>query len=922
MARTERVTLLQMLEEIDLHGLELPDELVPYLENVHFHEGLPGRDKLITAQFPGYTDQPGGPNPVDAVFLKTTQLGAGTLSAFVLSVRVGFDGSTLPLVGEGIPEGAITFPLLRVLYVSRQLDTTGIDRLNALLAGYGLPEPVFPRPNAMSDNVWEKGITAVLTWKVNGGEMPAIAIRADKKEKEKEKADEPEPDKEIPIPGLPLSYGPLKIAALKRGRDARGLRIYFIGEISIAGSAFALDGLGLVIPLKMGFKPQPQMAGAYLALRRSAPPMAIDAALRWAGGKDDEIAGGLMGLVRVTTPMIEVMGAGAFAKATEGYNTVFLYLEALLAGGRSLFGPPPFTVTGLSGGFGFNSRVRPPEIHQLPDFPLIGRLNAAPALPGDPAPEPPEPMEMLDRLAGRTGWVRPEEGSYWVAVGVRFTSFRFIEAQALALIEFGNRLNLMLLGRTSISLPKNTVPGAKEHARLNIDLRLAYLSDKDLLALDVAVGEGSYIFDPGCRLTGGIAVYVWTGGDNGGDFVISLGGYHPGFPKPDHYPAPAPLGLEWNPCGRVTVRATGYTALTPGAVMFGGALAARYEKGVVSAWFTAHLDALIQWKPFYLDLAMGISIGVAATIKIPIVKIKVRVSYELGITLQLWTPPMGGKVTVKVWFLSLSFDFGSSRKGAPPVPWGDFQTQLPAPVRTKPEKGALLDVDPSENAARSASRAPLLVSPDGFAFSTESALPASQVLINGKEFATAEPIDIRPMRKSGVTSKHIVRIQRGLANPVDFDPEANGWQVSVVRRGLPRSLWGRPSDDPAAGMDEPGLLPGQITGLRFEVPEPELGVGLGPVSSRSLGFEPLKNGVIPLRNADPAGPAPRTEDETIDEIADTLAAPETVTRRTAVFAALGRLGAAPADGADSPLTAYADLARRTMTSVPMAVDAA
>ncbi|MEV4439914.1 DUF6603 domain-containing protein [Streptomyces sp. NPDC049577] len=916
----ERITLLQMLEEMDLRGLELPEELVPFLENVHRHEGLPGRDKLITAQFPGYADQPGGPNPVDAVFVSTTRLGPETLKAFVLSVRVGFDGSTLPLVGEGIPEGAITFPLLRVLYVSRPLDAGDTDRLTALLDEYGLPERVFPRPNAMSDNVWAKGVTGVLTWKVNGGEMPALAVRLDKKKKET--GDKPPtPDKEIRVPGLPVSYGPLEIAALMRGTDKKNIRIYLVGELRIAGSVFALDGLGLVIPMKLGKVPQPQLAGASLALRRSKPPMAIDAALRWAGGKDGEIAGGLLGLVRVSTPMVEVMGAGGFARAAAGYSTVFLYVEALLAGGRSLFGPPPFTVTGLSGGFGLNSRVIPPSVTQLPEFPLIGRLNDAPATPGAPTPKPPEPMEMLDRLAGRTGWVRPEEGSYWAAVGVRFTSFRFIETQALALIEFGNRFNLMLLGRTSISLPKNAAPGVKEHARLNIDLRLAFLSEQHLLALDVAVGAGSYIFDPACRLTGGLALYVWTGGDNAGDFVISLGGYHPQFPVPAHYPVPARLGLEWNPCGRVTVRATGYTALTPGAVMFGGALAARYEKGLLSAWFTAHLDALIQWKPFYLDIALGISIGVAFTIKVWFVK--VRVSIEVGIDLQLWTPPMGGRVTVKVWFVSFSFDFGSSRKGAPPVPWSEFQTQLPAPVRTNPEKGLLLDVDPSESEARSATGAPLLVSPDGFAFSTESALPASEVRINNKVYATAEPIDIRPMRKQGITSRHLVRVQKrrdGVFH--DFDAVQNGWTVAVRHRSLPRSLWGRPLADPAAAAGEEGLVPGLITGLHFEVTKPELVAGLGPVSSRSLRFEPLPTGATPLRNADVAGPAPRTATDTIRVITTTLAEPETVRRRDAVFAALGRLGVEPAKDADSPLAAYADLAGRTMTSVPLVTDAA
>jgi hypothetical protein len=907
------MTLRDILNEVELGGLELPDDLVPGLENVRVYEGQTPKEKVITGHFPGYNDEPGGPNPVSGVFVSVDRAAFPSVKAFVLSVQVGFDGSTLPLVGDGIPEGALTFPVLRVLYVSEPLDNQLTEQLNALLAGFeDSLNSTFPRPNVALQHVWEKGLTGVLTWKLNGGEMPAVSVHY-----LKEKGDDPQPDKEIPFPGLPVSYGPLEITALKRGKDKKNLRIYFVGEMRIAGSVFALDGLGLVIPLKLGKKPQPNLAGAALALRRSAPPLAIDAVLRWAGSKDDEIAGGLLGLVRVSTPMVEVMGAGGFARAAAGYSTVFLYVEALLAGGRSLFGPPPFTVTGVSGGFGLNSRVIPPTAAQLPDFPLVGRLKDAPATPGAPAPQPPEPMDMLERLAGPAGWVRPVEGSYWAAVGVRFTSFRFIETQALALVEFGNRLNLMLLGRTSLSLPKSVTPGVKELARLNIDLRLAYLSEENLLALDVAVGPGSFVFDPSCRLTGGLALYVWTGGNRGGDFVISLGGYHPQFPVPAHYPMPARLGLEWNPCGRVSIRASAYAALTPGALMFGGALAARYEWGLLSAWFTAHLDALIQWKPFYLDLALGISIGVAFTIKVWFVK--VRVSIEVGIDLQLWTPPMGGRVTVKVWFVSFSFDFGSERAGAPPVPWSEFQMQLPAPVRAKPEKGLLLDVDPSESEARLARGAALLVSPDGFAFSTESALPASEVLINGEVQATADAIDIRPMRRSGVTSRHLVRIQKG---GHDFDPGANDWTITVQRRGLPRSLWGRPLDDPADATNEEGLVPGLITGLHFEVPAPELGTGIGPVSSRSLGFEALPNGAMPLRNEAPAGPVPRTEDDTVRVITETLADPQTAARRTAVFAALGRLGVEPAEGADSPLTAYADLAGRTMVNAPMASDAA
>ncbi|WDT89838.1 hypothetical protein H0E86_30875 [Streptomyces sp. SCSIO-PteL053] len=163
---------------------------------------------------------------------------------------------------------------------------------------------------------------------------------------------------------------------------------------------------------------------------------------------------------------------------------------------------------------------------------------------------------------------------------------------------------------------------------MNIGLSLGFSSAEHCLSMDVALLPGSYVLDPSIELTGGIAVYVWTGGGRAGDFVISLGGYHPDYNVPAHYPRPQRLGFVWSPAGDITVRAEAYAAITPAAFMFGGRLAAVYDKGVFSAWFTAHLDVLAQWKPFYLDVRLGISIGVAATIKVWFVR--VRISVEVG----------------------------------------------------------------------------------------------------------------------------------------------------------------------------------------------------------------------------------------------------------------------------------------------------
>ncbi|MEV4750558.1 DUF6603 domain-containing protein [Streptosporangium sp. NPDC049248] len=921
MSLPERMSLVELINEFFGEPIELPAALVPILENVHQYQNLPAGERLVTARSPGY-DDPAQGSPVDAVFIQTKRVGGSGAIGLLLDVQLRFDGSSLALVGEVVPKGAIVFPSLKILCLDRTLNVGEVNQLNGLLAGYGVAAR-FPVPNAMSADVWPKYFAAAITWQLGGGEMPALSIWLDK-DKDKDDDDEAK-EEEISFPGLPKSFGPLTIFGVKRGRDKAKdyLRVLLVAELKVGGQVLQLDGLGFMIPLTAkGFVPRPELIGAALSIRRDTPPLTINAALRYTGLGDDAISYGLAGLVRVETPALSVMGAGAWSRTADGHQMIFLYAEALLTSGASLFGPPPFTVTGLAAGFGVNSRMRPPEVAQLPSFPLLARLEEAPKVPGEPPPPPPEPLEVLNDLTSRTGWVRPEAGSYWIAAGLTFTSFRFIETRALAVIEFGNRLNVMLLGRTSITLPKNADASKKVHAQLNIDLRLAFLSEEHKLSLEAAVGPGSFVFTQSAELTGGLAFCVWTGGGRGGDFVITLGGYHPQFNaiKPAYYPNPARLGFRWLPCSRVVVQASGYTALTPGAIMFGAALAARYEKGVLSAWFTAHVDALIQWRPFYLDLALGISIGVAATIKVWFVK--VRVSIEVGITLQFWTPPTGGRVSVKVWFIGFSFDFGAGRAGAPPVPWSEFQVQLPSPLRTTPVKGLQPDVDKDESEARTAREAPLLFSTDGFVFETEAVMPSSEISINGEVYATGPTVTIRPMRLTNVTSKHIVTLTRfENGAETEFDPGANDWLLEKIYRDVPRSMWGRVLDKPGDAATEPGLEPGRLSGVRFTVSPPELGAGVGPISSRVFKYEPLEDGDMPLRDGAVAGPAPRPDEASITTIARTLAAEATAQRRTAVHDALARLGAAPGKDTDGLLGHYAELVGRSMTSSPLITDA-
>ena len=63
---------------------------------------------------------------------------------------------------------------------------------------------------------------------------------------------------------------------------------------------------------------------------------------------------------------------------------------------------------------------------------------------------------------------------------------------------------------------------------LTLEARLA--PSEGLLAIEGRLTERSYVLHPRAKVRGGFAFYVWFDGD----FVLSIGGYHPRFVKPAH----------------------------------------------------------------------------------------------------------------------------------------------------------------------------------------------------------------------------------------------------------------------------------------------------------------------------------------------------------------------------------------------------
>ena len=72
-----------------------------------------------------------------------------------------------------------------------------------------------------------------------------------------------------------------------------------------------------------------------------------------------------------------------------------------------------------------------------------------------------------------------------------------------------------------------------------------------------------------CRLTGGFAFFFWF---DEGQFVLTLGGYHPSFVRPPEFPVVPRLGFHWAVSDAVVVKGEAYFALTSSCVMAGGRL--------------------------------------------------------------------------------------------------------------------------------------------------------------------------------------------------------------------------------------------------------------------------------------------------------------------------------------------------------------
>lgn len=678
------------------------------------------------------------------------------------------------------------------------------------------------------------------------------------------------------------NFGPVHFQ--KVGVAYKGGVLWFLIDAALeaAGLEISVEGLSVGSSLS-DFDPQFNIQGLGVDYRNGV--VAIEGAFEKMPPKAP-VTLEFAGSAAIKLESVGISAIGSYAQFN-GQTSLFVFAAV----NGDFGGPGFFFVTGFCGGFGYNSKLRIPDQDQVFQFPFVAATSNPAVLGNNPTP-----TQVLENIMGGDDpWVTPSAGDIWLSGGIMFTTYEVINSTALLTAEFGNKFLLALIGLSRARFP---MEGNQTYAYVELQLESIFDPSDGLISFTAVLSPNSYLLDPACHLTGGFAMVFWYGPNpHAGDFVVTLGGYSPYFNVPAYYPKEPRLGFNWAVSSSVTISGGVYFALTPSAVMAGGELDARYHDGNLKAWFTAHADIIIWYNPFHFIADIGVNVG--ASYKVDLLFCSKTFSVELGADLTLWGPATGGTATIHWWVISFTVDFGADR--TPQLEkqdWSQFSKVLPAggsAVKINPVSGlaplpaTAKEADGGQQDAADAAPAIWTVRSHNFRFTTQAVNPVTQLYLGDDTtpYKTGDPLNIKPMELTGLTSKQTVTI-------IDEESGQNvlgdNWTVTHQSGNLPSALWGTGKNTVLSSGSQ--LVGDQLTGFVIQVPDPTLGQGTGDISiADDLQYDPLTPGTNPLQlGLAPQGPAPQAGDATVADI-ENIAQDPAKSGRNALFGALTALGA-------------------------------
>ncbi len=764
----------------------------------------------------GVANPPSVPLSLKDAFFVYEKNNTASFNLLVADVGAAMNLSNLPLVGKVLPAGDSISLALRVLYASDKYKW-GVPGINSIL-----PEGISKIAEPASDvgnildliaeiRIGEQKYYLELPISLNSknevtpspSTQPAAAATT---------AAPPTPAN-TPVPvndgitwfNIGKNFGPVVFNRIGLSYKDSLLNAYLDAGLSEGGLTFTLNGLSVSTQITK-FEPKFNLNGLGLDLKRGSLEIGASFLRRQIqvtkNGKTetiDEYDG--LALIGFETFSISALGSYAYY---QGHPSLFIfaYLNAALGG------PAFFFVEGLAAAFGYNRSLIMPSIDSVSKFPLVRQVMEG----TDPTASNTDRAALLtQQLDAISMYIPPSTGEMFLAVGIKFNSFKLIDSFVLLAVSFGNHFEIDVIGQSNIIVPSEVPPGIPPLAEIKIQLLAKFLPEEGFLGVMAQLTSDSYIFSKDCHLTGGAAFYCWFKGEHQGDFVVTMGGYHSSFNVPSHYPVVPRLGVNWQVSSSLSVKGDLYFALCPHAFMAGGHLEALYDNDPLRAWFKAGADFLITWQPYHYDARLYIDIGASYTYHFFGTH---HITVDLGADLHIWGPDFSGRATIHIWIIDVNVAFGSgTSSSAQPISWNDFKTKcLPST-----EKIVSIEVTKGKH-SEDANRIPI-VNPKELTLTVNSAIPATSIVTGATTLHANNVFGISPMSVSNISSSTqtvtITKMKDGVASAMTDLSDLN---FEFIKQKVPQAIWGQQFSPGLNAKDRTIEL---VTGLTITTKEPE-----------------------------------------------------------------------------------------------------
>ncbi|EDM38501.1 hypothetical protein PBAL39_20550 [Pedobacter sp. BAL39] len=744
---------------------------------------------------------------------------AENFSMFSLWLNQEFYFSDLPLVGEYIPR-QYQFMHTGLVYVAK---TGAVPRLSAEdFSGISFPalEKIKSKDSPLS---FVEGVNAFVHLDAGAGDS-LIAFPEDLLVEGKPA---PESDlRELKSGSAEEKPSALSITEISLGADFENgnklIKILLSAKLAISKFTFEVIGLQVGIDLDQTLKSlksmreQPERNKMEVAAELGeAAHFSIQglslqyssAAFSMSGGFYREIAGdseAYNGLIAIKIKQIEIIALGSYVKE-KSYSSLFAFGYL----GISIPLHPAFEIKGFALGFGLNRSFTLPAIQEVEDFPLIKIVRNNGLRPG----------ESLKAVFSKLQQYIPvREGSYVVMIGLRFQSFKIIDTLALASLTIEKGLMFQMLGLSVME-----VPGVYK-------IKFAFSLQADFNSgVVIARGEitrGSYLLFPEVQLQGSFVFAMWFSGSVKGDFLFTIGGYHPNFKVPKHYPEAVELsrlGFALRR-GNLSANLGMYFALTPQAIMFGlignlhysmdlskdvtidywiGSKTFTFTIGVeVDIKLEAHL--ILFWKPFSYRAELELLFHVRLYADFSLFSVNIHVSLQAK--LSIWGPDLAGIASLSVAGYYFTVRFGEAS----------------AEGRQLSKEAFVKEFIPEDHLKLSITAGKIsedMVDPVNFVLELGSQIPISEISIEGgARISGHEAFGANCEGCEGIAFSHGVTIE--IMNGWQRETQ---WQIEPIRQNMPKALWSLQKLSQSSVLSSEGLMKNLTTGLRIRFPEPAKG---------------------------------------------------------------------------------------------------